>query len=105
MLQDTYGHMVIKRLLQNLKPNSHAFSAVLYPVIADELLEHVGSNRGAFVITALLQNGDPAVSKKVHQTQPSSPFISLTHTHTHTHNPFSYNQKRGLYSVVGCSLL
>jgi len=66
ILQDLSGHYLIKRIIVNLKPNSHEFCTSMYDAIpTDTLMELAKTNRGGFVLTSLLEHADKALVKKV----------------------------------------
>jgi len=56
VLEHKVAHYVLKRLLLNLKPNGSEFASLLLQHIKDQLVPIAATNRGAFVLRAILEN-------------------------------------------------
>ncbi len=61
-MQHPHAHLFIKFVLKTVRA---PFATALWSVIADHALAHAAYNRGAFILTGLVEAGAPAVTKAV----------------------------------------
>jgi len=93
ILEDQIGHYVLKRLLINLRPKSSEFACLLLKSMKD-LPAIAATNRGAFVLSALIDQLDPTQNSKQLRTVESALKPSLKKYLTHNASPTATNTKK-----------
>ena len=65
VLEDISAHILLKRLLLNLQPDASDLVQPLLLSLSPDLPQHASSNRGGFVLLALMKAGGSKPTKKI----------------------------------------